>query len=231
MTPYRKYESLQKKKKTNYKQMDSSLLACLLSSNDRLHKNPQLESKPALESHIGFIFLVYTCSVYGFFYKLHHFKGLEMNTLRSVIVATSVVACGFSISFGADFSKLSDEALVKKVASLSAQDEPEFVMEVHKRLKAKDEPQAKALRESIHQARKAAHDKLSKEQRQSRAVEVCKAMQKKTDSMSGKEIREAGLKVHSDCEKLKEPKRKEPKCHDHKDKPSDKPSNKPKKDK
>lgn len=187
--------------------------------------------KPALESHIGFIFLVYTCSVYGFFYKLHHFKGLEMNTLRSIIVATSVVACGFSISFGADFSKLSDEALVKKVASLSAQDEPEFVMEVHKRLKAKDEPQAKALRESIHQARKAAHDKLSKEQRQSRAVEVCKAMQKKTDSMSGKEIREAGLKIHADCEKLKEPKRKEPKCHDHKDKPKDKPSDKPKKDK
>lgn len=141
-----------------------------------------------------------------------------MNTLRSIIVATSVVACGFSISFGADFSKLSDEALVKKVASLSAQDEPEFVMEVHKRLKAKDEPQAKALRESIHQARKAAHDKLSKEQRQSRAVEVCKAMQKKTDSMSGKEIREAGLKIHADCDKLKEPK-----CHDPKDKPSDKP--------
>ncbi len=50
-------------------------------------------------------------------------------------------------------------------------------------------------------------------------------------AVASKEIREAGLKVHSDCEKLKEPKRKEPKCHDHKDKPSDKPSNKPKKDK
>lgn len=104
-------------------------------------------------------------------------------------------------------------------------------MEVHKRLKAKDEPQAKELRDAIRQARKAAHDKLSKEQRQSRAVEVCKAMQKKTDSMSGKEIREAGLKIHADCERLKESKRKEPKCHNHKDKPKEKPSDKPKKDK
>lgn len=154
-----------------------------------------------------------------------------MTTLRSIIVATSFVACGFGTSFGADFSKLDDAALVKKIASLSAQDEPEFVMEVHKRLKAKDEPQAKAFRESIHQARKAAHEKLSKEQRQSRAVEVCKAMQKKTDSMSGKEIREAGLKIHADCERLKESKRKESKCHDHKDKPKEKPSDKPKKDK
>lgn len=155
-----------------------------------------------------------------------------MTTLRSIIVATSFVACGFSASFGADFSKLDDAALAKKVASLSAQDEPEFVMEVHKRLKAKDEPQAKAFRDAIHQARKAAHEKLSKEQRQSRAVEVCRAMQKKTDSMSGKEIREAGLKIHADCEKLKDPRhRKEPKCHDHKDKPKEKPSDKPKKDK
>lgn len=137
-----------------------------------------------------------------------------MNILRSFVVATSVVACGFSASFGADFSKLSDEALIKKIATLSAQDEPDFTIEVHKRLKAKNEPQAKEFKETIHKARKAANEKLSKEQQHKRAVEVCKAMQQKTDSMSGKEIREAGLKVHGDCEKLKEPK-----CHDRKDKP------------
>ncbi|MBR2494836.1 DUF1104 domain-containing protein [Helicobacter sp.] len=142
-----------------------------------------------------------------------------MKATRLAIMAAGMMALGVSASFGADFSKLSDEALVKKVASLSAQDEPDFVMEVHKRLKAKDEAQAKEFRDSIHQARKVAHDKLSQEKRHKRAVEVCKAMQKKTDSMSGKEIREAGLKVHSDCDKLKEPKHhKEPKCHDHKEK-------------
>lgn len=154
-----------------------------------------------------------------------------MKATKLAIMLASMMALGVSTSFGADFSKLSDEALIKKIASLSAQDEPDFVMEVHKRLKAKDEPQAKEFRDSIHQARKAANDKLSKEQRQSRAVEVCKAMQKKTDSMSGKEIREAGLKIHADCERLKESKRKEPKCHNHKDKPKEKPSDKPKKDK
>ena len=37
-----------------------------------------------------------------------------MTTLRSIIVATSFVACGFSTSFGADFSKLSDEALISQ---------------------------------------------------------------------------------------------------------------------
>lgn len=108
----------------------------------------------------------------------------------------------------ADFSKKSDKEFIALAGSISPSDEPDYMIELRKRLDTKLYPEAKNFKKAIQDAKKEAHSKLSEEQRQKRAIQVCKAMRSKTDTMSGKEIRESGLRIHyEDCDTIpKKPK-------------------------
>ncbi|OBV28901.1 hypothetical protein BKN38_09060 [Helicobacter sp. CLO-3] len=127
---------------------------------------------------------------------------------------------GSSLAYAADFSKKSDKELISLAANISAQDEPDFIMEVEKRAKSKLYEEAKSFKKAVKDARHEARAKLTPEQAQKRAIEVCKATQAKTDKMNGKEIRESGLRVfYGDCNEM--PKRKP---HDEKGGKSGKPA-------
>lgn len=116
----------------------------------------------------------------------------------------ALVLAGFvggSFAFGADFSTKSDSELVKLAGTIAPSDEPDFAIEVNKRINTKPYAEAKDFKRAIKYARKQALYNLPYEQAQKRKVESCKAFQARTDSMTGAQIREAGLKVsHKDCD-------------------------------
>lgn len=110
------------------------------------------------------------------------------------------IFCG-SFAFGADFSAKSDIELVKLAGTIAPSDEPDFAIEVNKRVNAKPYAEAKNFKKDIKHARKQALYQLPYEQARKRKIESCKAFQARTDSMTGAQIREAGLKVsHKDCD-------------------------------
>ena len=102
-------------------------------------------------------------------------------------------------AFGADFSKLSNESFVAAGANLAAKDVPDYKMELHKRMQSMNYFDAKALKKSVKYNFKMAKYQSTPIQQMVYKNEVCQAMQAKTDSMSGKQIRESGLKIKRNC--------------------------------
>lgn len=125
---------------------------------------------------------------------------------KGFFVAKALILVGFlggSFAFGADFSNKSDNELINLAGTISPNDEPDFVIEVKKRVNAKPYQEAKAFKHALKQNRHKAFAKLTPEQAQKRAFDSCKAFQAKTDEMTGKQIREAGLKIiHKDCSEV-----------------------------
>ncbi len=95
----------------------------------------------------------------------------------------------------ADFSKKSDKEFIELAGSVPAADVPDYVLETKKRVNKKLYPEAKEYQKAKKTQEMEALKKLTPEQRQQRAIEVCKDFLAKTDKMTGKEIREAGLKL------------------------------------
>lgn len=121
-------------------------------------------------------------------------------------LAKALVLVGFmggSFAFGADFSAKSDSELIKLAGTIAPSDEPDFAIEVNKRVNTKPYAEAKDFKRAIKYARKQSFYKLSYEQARKRKIESCKAFQAKTDTMTGVQIREAGLKVsRKDCDSI-----------------------------
>lgn len=107
------------------------------------------------------------------------------------------------VAFGADFSSKSDNELINLAGNVAPNDEPDLIIEIKKRTNAKPYQEAKAFKHAIKQSRHKAFAKLNDEQAQKRAIESCKAMQARTDSMTGAQIRASGLKViYKDCAQI-----------------------------
>ena len=107
------------------------------------------------------------------------------------------------VAFGADFSSKSDDELINLAGNVAPSDEPDLIIEVKKRINAKSYQEAKAFKHAIKQSRHNAFSKLKAEQAQKRAIDSCKAMQARTDSMTGAQIRASGLKViYKDCNEV-----------------------------
>ncbi|RDU53106.1 DUF1104 domain-containing protein [Helicobacter sp. MIT 01-3238] len=121
--------------------------------------------------------------------------------VRILVLASLAGFAGGSFAFGADFSAKSDSELISLAGTIAPSDEPDFAIEVNKRVNAKPYAEAKDFKRAIKYARKQALYQLPYEQAQKRKIEVCKALQARTDSMTGAQIREAGLKVsRKDCD-------------------------------
>lgn len=136
--------------------------------------------------------------------KFSH-KGDSMRVLKRVLLLASFFGLFGGVAFGVDFSSKSDNELINLAGNVAPSDEPDFVIEVKKRINAKPYQEAKAFKHAIKQSRHKAFSKLTSEQAQKRAIESCKAMQARTDSMTGAQIRTSGLKViYKDCAQMGE---------------------------
>lgn len=121
--------------------------------------------------------------------------------VRVLVLASLAGFAGGSFAFGADFSAKSDSELISLAGTIAPSDEPDFAIEVNKRVNAKPYGEAKDFKRAIKYARKQALYQLPYEQARKRKIESCKAFQAGTDSMTGAQIREAGLKVsRKDCD-------------------------------
>lgn len=113
-----------------------------------------------------------------------------MKKIVSLFIVGSLAA---SFALGADFSKKSNDEILNLAKSVKAQDQADLVIEMKKRM---SEMKYKDAKDFHQQFRANLHEnisKLSTQERNQRRVIVQEDMQKLTDEMSGKEIRELNL--------------------------------------
>ncbi|EAK0958927.1 DUF1104 domain-containing protein [Campylobacter lari] len=113
-----------------------------------------------------------------------------MKKIVSLFIVGSLAA---SFAIGADFSKKSNDEILNLAKSAKAQDQADLVIEMKKRM---NEMKYKDAKDFHQQFRANLHEnisKLSTQERNQRRTIVQEDMQKLTDEMSGKEIRELNL--------------------------------------
>ncbi|EAH6868410.1 DUF1104 domain-containing protein [Campylobacter lari] len=113
-----------------------------------------------------------------------------MKKIVSLFIVGSLAA---SFALGADFSKKSNDEILNLAKSVKAQDQADLVIEMKKRM---NEMKYKDAKDFHQQFRANLHEnisKLSTQERNQRRAIVQEDMQKLTDEMSGKEIRELNL--------------------------------------
>ncbi|EAK5748624.1 DUF1104 domain-containing protein [Campylobacter lari] len=113
-----------------------------------------------------------------------------MKKIVSLFIVGSLAA---SFAIGADFSKKSNDEILNLAKSVKAQDQADLVIEMKKRM---NEMKYKDAKDFHQQFRANLHEnisKLSTQERNQRRTIVQEDMQKLTDEMSGKEIRELNL--------------------------------------
>ncbi|AJC88576.1 DUF1104 domain-containing protein [Campylobacter lari] len=113
-----------------------------------------------------------------------------MKKIVSLFIVGSLAA---SFALGADFSKKSNDEILNLAKSVKAQDQADLVIEMKKRM---NEMKYKDAKDFHQQFRANLHEnisKLSTQERNQRRTIVQEDMQKLTDEMSGKEIRELNL--------------------------------------
>lgn len=108
----------------------------------------------------------------------------------------------------ADFSGLSNEEFVKQAGNLKPEEVPDYRIELNKRVENMKNKEATDFKKRVRKASMDAIHKLPPEEHKQYMIAVCKAMQAKTDNMTGKQIREAGLDLpRNDCDKVRMPKK------------------------
>ncbi|EAJ0339905.1 DUF1104 domain-containing protein [Campylobacter lari] len=113
-----------------------------------------------------------------------------MKKIVSLFIVGSLAA---SFAIGADFSKKSNDEILNLAKSVKAQDQADLVIEMKKRM---NEMKYKDAKDFHQQFRANLHEnisKLSTQERNQRRTIIQEDMQKLTDEMSGKEIRELNL--------------------------------------
>lgn len=123
-----------------------------------------------------------------------------MKKIVSLFIVGSLAA---SFALGADFSKKSNDEILNLAKSVKAQDQADLVIEMKKRM---NEMKYKNAKDFHQQFRANLHEnisKLSTQERNQRRVIVQEDMQKLTDEMSGKEIRELNLHHYNNTHSYK----------------------------
>ncbi|EDP6875107.1 DUF1104 domain-containing protein [Campylobacter lari] len=123
-----------------------------------------------------------------------------MKKIVSLFIVGSLAA---SFALGADFSKKSNDEILNLAKSVKAQDQADLVIEMKKRM---NEMKYKDAKDFHQQFRANLHEnisKLSTQERNQRRTIVQEDMQKLTDEMSGKEIRELNLHHYNNTHSYK----------------------------
>ncbi|TLD86727.1 DUF1104 domain-containing protein [Helicobacter sp. MIT 05-5294] len=109
------------------------------------------------------------------------------------IFSVALVGALISSALSADYSKTSNEELVKLSGKVSPKDYPDYKIEIHKRIEEMKVKDARAFQEQLRAAHLKATEKMSETEYRKYQEERRIAIQKHMDSMTGAEIRESGL--------------------------------------
>ncbi|EAC1840091.1 DUF1104 domain-containing protein [Campylobacter lari] len=113
-----------------------------------------------------------------------------MKKIVSLFIVGSLAA---SFAIGANFSKKSNDEILNLAKSVKAQDQADLVIEMKKRMNKMKYKDAKDFHQQFRANLHENISKLSTQERNQRRTIVQEDMQKLTDEMSGKEIRELNL--------------------------------------
>ncbi|HEG2606567.1 DUF1104 domain-containing protein [Campylobacter sp. W0066.1] len=116
-----------------------------------------------------------------------------MKKIISLFIVGSLAA---SFAIGADFSKKSNDEILNLAKTVSAQDQADLVIEMKKRMNEMKYKDARDFHQQFRTNLRENISKLSAQERNQRKAIVQEDMQKLTDEMSGKEIRELNLHQH-----------------------------------
>ncbi|MCV3453332.1 DUF1104 domain-containing protein [Campylobacter sp. FU_520] len=116
-----------------------------------------------------------------------------MKKIISLFIVSSLAA---SFALGADFSKKSNDEILNLAKTVSAQDQADLVIEMKKRMNEMKYKDARDFHQQFKSNLRENISKLSAQERNQRKAIVQEDMQKLTDEMSGKEIRELNLHQH-----------------------------------
>ena len=118
-----------------------------------------------------------------------------MKCIKRCGMTLALLCCGglFSALSAADFSKKSDDELIKLSGSVKAVDFPDYKIEIAKRIKQKSDKDAQVFKEELKaQYEKATENMKVKELREYRKA-TGEAMKKRVSTMSKKERKELGF--------------------------------------
>ncbi|AJD05683.1 DUF1104 domain-containing protein [Campylobacter lari] len=116
-----------------------------------------------------------------------------MKKIISLFITSSLMA---SFALGADFSKKSNDEILNLAKTVNAQDQADLMIEMKKRMNEMKYKDAKDFHQQFRTNLRENISKLSAQERNQRRAIVQEDMQKLTDNMSGKEIRELNLHQH-----------------------------------
>lgn len=110
------------------------------------------------------------------------------------IVSLALVGALISGAFAADYSKVSNEELLKLSAGkIAPKDYPDYRMEIHKRVQEMKVKDARVFRDKLRESRQNMYDKMTHKEYLDYQDAIHLETQKRLDSMSEKEARESGL--------------------------------------
>lgn len=113
--------------------------------------------------------------------------------MNAVLKGALVAFMGFSLAYGADFSKASDEELQKLAGKVKVSDYADYQLEVAKRLKDKKKEDVKTFRDKQKEQYKKNTEGMKVKDYREYKDATRKAMQERVEKMSVKEFRESGL--------------------------------------
>lgn len=113
-----------------------------------------------------------------------------MKKLISMVLAGALCA---SLALAADFSKKSNDDLVKMAGTVAPKDVPDYRMELHKRIKTMKKEDAKAFHQKFEASMKKNTEKMSMKDMRARRAAIKKAIDEKTKGMTKEQIKESGL--------------------------------------
>lgn len=110
------------------------------------------------------------------------------------IVSLALVGALLSGAFAADYSKTSNEELLKLSAGkIAPKDYPDYRMEIHKRIQEMKVKDARVFRDKLREVRQSMYDKMTHKEYLEYQDAIRLETRKRLDSMSEKEARESGL--------------------------------------
>lgn len=135
-----------------------------------------------------------------------------MKNIRKILLTSAMGVCLCGWLNAADFSKHTEDELIKLSGSVKVADYPDYKIEVIKRTKQMKEKDAQSFKEKLKAQYEKATENMKVKELRAYEKSAREAMKKKIDSMTAKEIKEAGLDKfkHKDkkCPLHKEPKKK-----------------------
>ncbi|PAF49734.1 DUF1104 domain-containing protein [Helicobacter sp. 13S00477-4] len=113
-----------------------------------------------------------------------------MNKLAYIVLAGILST---SVAFGADFSKKTNDELVKMAGTIAPKDAPDYRIELHKRFKTMKKPEAKKFHEALEQAMEKNTETMTLKEFRERKEAIKKAMDERRKTMTKQQIKDSGL--------------------------------------